>query len=294
MEMVSAISSATPPPERMTYIFLGSNNPDTLPAYTWEGFWAGGDNIMPDLNADGFDDLIFYGYPQWQVHLGGTGISPAPTFLMNFASGCSWDFATGLGDINHDGYNDMEVIDPGCDNLWGTMCIYLGHPWLNPNPAFTIQGRDLPLNLIGINSAVGLGDVNGDHIADFAIGAFNSNFDGFRGRCVILSGDTSLRAEVSEHRPELPHDVAVTIFPNPFNSNTTIALDLPLSVRRASIEIFNLLGQVVHRVDVAVTSSHVDYHYDGKSTNVPLSTGLYFVRVVAGNVQTTTKMMILR
>jgi hypothetical protein len=283
--------STTPPPERITYIFLGSAAPDTNPRFTWDGFWGGSGNIVPDLNGDGFADLLFHATnPHWTIHLGGQSPSPTPSFVMNFIAECSWSFASGLGDVNNDGYNDVALIDPGCNNLWGTMCIYLGHPWLNPDPAMTIQGRDLQLNLIGINNTAGLGDVNGDRINDFAIGAFNTNFDGFRGRCVILSGDTSLRADVPEPKPKLPDQLAVSIFPNPFNSTTTISLNVPLGARHITLTTFNLLGQVVREDHLPAAVGQMVFHYDASA----LASGIYLLRVEAGRFLSTQKIMVLR
>ncbi|MCX6600042.1 MAG: T9SS type A sorting domain-containing protein [bacterium] len=278
------------PNERITYIFLGGSHPDTLPAYTWENLWSAYKVIVRDVSGDHFADLVFHGYPQWQVHLGGVNLSPTPTFSMNFAASCSWDFATGLGDINGDGYNDMAVIDPGCNNLWGTMCTYLGHPWLNPDPAITIQGREWPLNLIGIRTAAGLGDVNGDGIDDFAIGAANTNWDGRRGRVVVLSGDTTLHVGVDDSRAEIPRDLAVTVYPNPFNTQAIISLTVPVFSSHVELIVYNVLGQVVEETTLHSVSRSLQYRLDASA----LSTGLYLLRVSAGALQTTHKLVVLK
>lgn len=273
-----------------TFIFLGGAFPDTIPAYTWLNSHHTDAAIVSSLNADGFADLVFRGYPHWTIHLGGESISPDPTFVMNFYGNCSWNFATGLGDINSDGYNDMCAIDPGCNNLWGTLGLYLGHPWLNADPAVVIQGRTGTLNLVGINTAAGLGDVNGDGLNDWAIGAFNSNFDGFRGRVVILSGDTSLHVGVSEPRVLLPHTIEVSAFPNPFNSSTTIALSLPVFASDVDIEVFNVLGQKMLHEKLRMSGGRTVHQLNATA----FATGLYFLHVISGDLQSTTKLMVLR
>jgi hypothetical protein len=46
------------PNERITYIFLGGTNPDTVPAYTWNGFYSTHQKIIHDLNGDHRDELV--------------------------------------------------------------------------------------------------------------------------------------------------------------------------------------------------------------------------------------------
>ncbi|MBL0062698.1 MAG: FG-GAP repeat protein [bacterium] len=67
--------------------------------------------------------------------------------------------------------------------------------------------------MVGIHSAADLGDVDGNGIGDFAIGAYNDDFDGERGRVVIMSGDTSYAVPVSDLKPETPKDFALKHIP---------------------------------------------------------------------------------
>jgi hypothetical protein len=277
------------PDENLTYVYVGAANPDTLPAYVWMSFYHTYSRILPSLNGDRYADLVFSGYPQWTVHLGDTALSSIPIFAMNFFGNCSWNFATGIGDINGDGYQDMCAIDPGCNNLWGTLCIYLGHPWLNADPAVIIQGWTFPLNLIGINNAAGLGDVNGDGLDDFAIGAFTYG-DGFRGRAVILSGDTGLVVSARNLRSEVPRELSLKVYPNPFNAQTTIDLYLPIQTAQVELDVFNVIGQRVTNVTQPVLGSHLTYSLDVSTW----ASGVYLLTARAGNLRTTQKLMLLR
>jgi hypothetical protein len=201
------------------------------------------------------------------------------------------DEAVSVGDINRDGYNDLVLVSSYClNNGWGVLSLYLGHPWLNSEPVWTIGGRGWQ-NLVDIRTSAGLGDVNGDHVDDFAIGAWDDfDFDGWRGRCLILSGDTTLRATADDLRPAFPHDIQVSVFPNPFNATTTIQFEVPIGVSRVSLQLINVLGQTVHSFERYVTPGTMSFTLDGWD----LSTGIYFLRVQARDLQATTKLMVLR
>jgi hypothetical protein len=240
--------SGTSPSVSMTYVFLGSTVPDTIPAYTWTDFYSSTSVVVRDLNGDSRDELVFASSGgHFNVHLGRDVLSSVPDYILDFDPACYPFSITSVGDFNRDGYNDLVVIDDACNNLWGTLMLYLGHPWLNSEPVVTIEGRNPPLNLIGINNAAGLGDVNGDHVDDFAIGAFNTNFDGFRGRCIIVSGDTTLRAGVGERQPAMPRELSVTVYPNPFNGRTTVRFSLA-AAGDVDVRVFDVTGREAMRV----------------------------------------------
>jgi hypothetical protein len=283
--------SGTSPSISMTYIFLGGVHPDTVPAYTWTNFYSATSEIVKDMNGDHKDDLVFASSGgHLDVHLGRDALSSIPDYTLNFDPACYPFFICSMGDINRDGHSDLAVVDDFCNNGWGTFMGYLGHPWLNPDPAFIIQGRDGPLNLIGIRTAAGLGDINGDHIDDWAIGAFNTNWDGRRGRVVVISGDTTLRADVKEPHTPSPQDIQVHVFPNPFNSETTIALEVPLGVNKIEVLTYNLLGQTVRRQEMAARTATMRFVYDAAG----LVTGIYLLHIQAGKQSAVQKIVVIR
>ena len=277
-----------PNPPYNTAIFLGGSNPDTLADYFWSNMTQplGG---VRSLNGDNADELLFSALDAANVHFGGDALSSTPNTSLN--SGAA-GYAVSAGDFNNDTYHDLILFSPTTsENMFGALTLHLGHPWLYPNPAFIIEGWSEPLNLIGIWTATGLGDINGDSIDDIAVGAWDDfAYLGWRGRCVILSGDDTLIADADDARPEIPHEIAVNVYPNPFNSSTTVELTLPAHMNEADLQVFNLLGQQVFKSTLEVAGNEITYHYNAND----LSTGVYLLRVSADDLSTTTKLMILK
>ena len=82
----------------------------------------------------------------------------------------------------------------------------------------------------------------------------------------------------------------VTIFPNPFNSTTTISLNIPLATRHVTLTTFNLLGQVVREDRLPASVGQIVYHYDAAA----LASGIYLLRAEAGRFSSTQKIVLLR
>jgi hypothetical protein len=79
-------------------------------------------------------------------------------------------------------------------------------------------------------------------------------------------------------------------YPNPFNPSTTIRFGLP-KASYVKIEVFNALGQMVAQLaDGELPAGFHSVRFDGSS----LSSGLYFYRLVTGNVVETRKMLLLK
>lgn len=89
----------------------------------------------------------------------------------------------GIGDIDRDGTDEVLIGDES----WGAN--YSGAAWVYsnhfPNPIFTLNGPTTPYQGFGAQ-VVGLGDVNGDAIPDFAVG--DPGAMGTIGNIAIFSG----------------------------------------------------------------------------------------------------------
>lgn len=87
-------------------------------------------------------------------------------------------------------------------------------------------------------------------------------------------------------------------FPNPFNPSTIIAFTIPksLSGSHAEVAVYNDLGQLVKKLfSDQVHAGNYTALWDGKDAHgVPVGSGVYFCRVIAGSEVATRKMVLLR
>jgi glycosidase len=84
-------------------------------------------------------------------------------------------------------------------------------------------------------------------------------------------------------------------YPNPFNPSTTIQFDLPKQ-GQVRIHIYNILGKEIAEVvnDVYSAGKH-QIMWDGKTdSGVQVSSGVYFVRLDAGSVIDTQKIVLMK
>jgi hypothetical protein len=93
-----------------------------------------------------------------------------------------------------------------------------------------------------------------------------------------------------EPKTLLPHDLQLSVAPNPFNPSTSIRYDLPRAAH-VTLRVVNVLGR-----EVAVLADEMkpagSYHVTFDGTN--LSSGVYFVRLEAGSFSQTRKLVLLK
>ena len=92
----------------------------------------------------------------------------------------------------------------------------------------------------------------------------------------------------------LPASFAVMNYPNPFNPQTTIALDLPVA-SDWSVKIYNVAGQMVKDYNGYNEAGTLNVVWDGTdSNNSSVASGIYFYKVEASNYSVTKKMMLMK
>lgn len=92
--------------------------------------------------------------------------------------------------------------------------------------------------------------------------------------------------------------LGIESYPNPFNQECRITVRLetiPSTQTKITGEVYNILGQSVKRLDFRQTSpSSFEALWQGKDANdIPLSSGIYLVRIAYGNVKTTGKILLM-
>jgi hypothetical protein len=96
--------------------------------------------------------------------------------------------------------------------------------------------------------------------------------------------------------PELPKTFVLDQnYPNPFNPTTTISYQLP-EQRDVTLVVYNILGQEVRSlVNDAQAPGRYSVQWDGRSSaGINVSSGVYFIRLRAGDFVDVKKMMLLK
>ncbi len=85
-------------------------------------------------------------------------------------------------------------------------------------------------------------------------------------------------------------------FPNPFNESTTIAVDVPQHLDNASLQIFNLRGQLVKTLfNGECKAGHHRFYWQGQNENgQSVSSGTFLLHFNSPEFQQTQKLVLLR
>jgi hypothetical protein len=93
-----------------------------------------------------------------------------------------------------------------------------------------------------------------------------------------------------QQAPAIPRQISLSSYPNPFNSTVTIKYDLPIA-SRVTLSIFDIHGRLVETIlnDFTPSGSHTQVWSPTK-----LASGVYFARLNAELIQSTTKLLYLK
>lgn len=97
-------------------------------------------------------------------------------------------------------------------------------------------------------------------------------------------------------KPSVPSAIQlVSVYPNPFNPETTLSFKLP-AAGNVTVQIYNMLGQQVNLLSATSLNAGLNQiRWNGSSFNgTPVSSGVYLFRILAGNQVTTGKMMLAK
>jgi hypothetical protein len=273
-------------------IIFGSIPLDTLADVTFWSRWTGygaerfGWGITPlgDLDGDGCDDFAVLGGSYPCLYCGGNPFDTIPIILGDTTDWTkTGDRVARVGDINHDGWDDLAVASPAWGFDKGIVYVYYGYRVMNGDIDLTLRSTETsPLSDKQFGESIGpAGDFDGDGIDDIAISGSDLSGDG-RGFVFVYAGSDTLPTDADEvdERGQLPANLnnLEQNYPNPFNSLTAIEYELwGASERRVELVIYNMLGQKV-RMLVSGTQrggSHTAF-WDGTDDHGrPVASGVY-------------------
>jgi PKD repeat protein len=203
------------------YIYFGDDPMDNIPDIVMTGNETGGSfgscvSDAGDVNDDGFDDVLvvsmyastrwdvwpndFYGAGNVTIFYGGNPMDNVTDLVITYVpqpntGGATWIWeASGAGDVNGDGFDDVIVGRPLESHLGGSgrAYIYFGGFTMDNSSDLTLTGEGL-YDRFG-NGVAEAGDVNGDGYDDFIIGASSydiqhSHFIGIGRAYIYYGGD---------------------------------------------------------------------------------------------------------
>jgi len=158
-------------------------------------------------------------------------------------------------------------------------------PSFVPHDGLTIQTRDL-----GYELRV-LGYWSGTVEQDVELARFPNNQFVVKNTDAANGNGTTLRSSIIE----IPESFTVnTVYPNPFNPTVNISYSLPLA-QEVNLRIYNALGQEVDAYQANAPAGEHVFTWNGQNAaGRPVSSGLYFARISAGDAEQMIKLTLLR
>ncbi len=309
----------------MDYGFSGhkTNNPgyvsiifgripiDTLPDVTFWGPWKSlsprtfGYNITPvgDLNRDGFSDFAVVGEKWPCLYYGGNPFDTIPVILGDTTTlETMGDRIARVGDINHDGWDDLAVASPAWGFDKGIVYIYYGYRVMNGDIDLILPSSGTtPLSDKRFGESIGpAGDFDGDGIDDLAISGSDLSGDG-RGFVFVYAGSDTLPTDANEvdERGQLPANLnnLEQNYPNPFNSLTAIEYELwGVSERQVELVIYNMLGQKIKTLINGLERGgfHIAFWNGTDDSGQQVASGVYYYILRSDHQQLSKKMIFLK
>ncbi len=206
-----------------------------------------------------------------------TPASPLPGITSNLGSGTTWYAIPDGGVLDWQGayYTDL-MVRVNCAHT--DVGLPISSPAALPdsfqlNFWETPDAEGLPIKIVKTTDSLHLwissNEASGRYLT---LSAWTDNVLSPKSEAIRLDVITS----VSDEDDVLPTKPALSAYPNPFNSETTI-----ISPSSGKIQLFDLLGRKVRELESSgsVGAGEFFYHWDGCDANGrPVASGVYFVR----------------
>jgi hypothetical protein len=231
--------------------------------------------VTPDLNNDGYEDVVVASWASAAIALSGADGGE----LWRLAAGDDVWAIFWAYDVTGDSI--AEIV---AGSFTGETILINGNTgeqvWTCPSEAkiFTVRP---------------IGDVNGDGKPDIIAG--QQMLSSVGGRFFVISGGTVEPDNAFDNGPVIPQDhLLLSSYPNPFNARTRISYSLSTD-SDVMVEAFNVLGQRVELIlaghQKAGTHSLI---WDAGKSGAGFGSGAYFVKVTAGDQSSAIKVTVLK
>lgn len=214
-----------------------------------------------------FDSVFGYVVSlRWHAPLGGVSMDPIINYYPPLRS---WDF-----------YNDMVNNDSNYVRLFG----FTGLDTLSGPPIFTNGQR---ANIIMLHFSIAP-DAPPQTVIIDTMGALSFGYNPVFVPGQIIVGPASGLDDGDDIAPG--KFALLQNYPNPFNAQTTIEYNLPIACQ-AKLDIFDILGRRVGAiVDEPQQAGHHAVPFDGSA----LSSGIYFYRLQAGELNDSRRLIVVK
>jgi hypothetical protein len=238
-------------------IYWGGTSLDTLRKTRMRGNFGNSIALACfDVNGDGIADLLWTNRDSldWvYIHFGGKNFATIPSLRLKDPGYA--DYGTCIadaGDMNGDGYDDIIVGAP-LSQTTGYVYVYGGGPKMDGTfDAYAALSYD---GYFG-TSIAGIGDINGDGLADIIVGAPAYPFGQYRGYWAVFLGSKNIKVTSVCEEVNPPKSFQLNQnYPNPFNSETVISYQLeaevgikaypPMGVTRGKVAILHHLESII-------------------------------------------------
>jgi len=96
--------------------------------------------------------------------------------------------------------------------------------------------------------------------------------------------------DVDKDPVSIPREHSLSAYPNPFNSTTTLAYDIP-QAGETTLQVFDITGRLVETLkDRVIPAGTYSIQFDGQQ----LASGVYFIRLESNQQQDTQKIVLIK